>query len=194
MRPPRSPSLPSATAHPGEDNGTRTRTAALTTRRLSLRLCPRQGVPGRTGMLVPPGGLEPPLHGLRARRAALTPRRERDGANDRIRTDTSRLGRPAGSRYPTFALDRPTGIEPVPPRWRRGMLPPHPGRTLRAGVVHRPSTSFSCQRPRSFANTRMPTVRPVVGDSARIRTRTHEIWRLGCSPLHHTVLVNSIVP
>src|ERR1051326_8095160 len=44
------------------------------------------------------------------------------GANDRIRTDTSRLGRPAGSRYPTFALVRPTGIEPVPPRWRHGML------------------------------------------------------------------------
>lgn len=41
MRPPRSPSLPSATRVP----------------------------------VVPPGGLEPPPHGLRARRAALTPRR-----------------------------------------------------------------------------------------------------------------------
>src|SRR5262245_30864999 len=28
---------------------------------------------------------------------------------------------PAGNRYPTFALDRPTGIAPVPPRWQRGM-------------------------------------------------------------------------
>ena len=51
MRPPRSPSLPSAAvgqqlrAHPGEDNGTRTRTPALTTRRLSLRLCPPQNGP-----------------------------------------------------------------------------------------------------------------------------------------------------
>jgi hypothetical protein len=51
MRPPRSPSLPSAAvgqqlrAHPGEDNGTRTRTPALTTRRLSLRLCPPQDGP-----------------------------------------------------------------------------------------------------------------------------------------------------
>ena len=74
--------------------------------------------------MVPPGGLEPPPHGLRARRAALTPRRGRSGANDRIRTDTSRLGRPAGSRYPTFALVRPNG--PV----------------LFTGL----STSFSCQR------------------------------------------------
>ena len=74
MGPPRSPSLPSAAvdnsfsggpggnrtlipwvqardppverrAHPGEDNGTRTRTPALTTRRLSLRLCPPQDGP-----------------------------------------------------------------------------------------------------------------------------------------------------
>ena len=51
------------------------------------------------------------------------------GANGGIRTRTSRLGRPAGDRYPTLALVRPTGIEPVPPRWQRGMLPAHPGRT-----------------------------------------------------------------
>jgi hypothetical protein len=71
------------------------------------------------------------------------------GANGRIRTDTARLGRPAGSRYPTFALVRPTGIEPVPPRWHHGMLPPHSGRTA-AGVVAGLLTSFSCQRARSF--------------------------------------------
>ena len=56
----------------------------------------------RTWPLVPPGGLEPPPRGLRARHAALTPRR----------VEADRIG---------SALVRPTGIEPVPPRWRRGM-------------------------------------------------------------------------
>ena len=96
-----------------------------------------------TWPLVPPGGVGPPPHGSRARHAALTPQRVgadpgnrtqtsaipgpqasvkiSSGANGGIRTRTSRLGRPAGSRYPTFALVRPTGIEPVSPRWRRGM-------------------------------------------------------------------------
>ena len=36
-----------------------------------------------------------------------------------------------------------------------------------------PSTSVSFQRPRSFELGG--------GDSARSRTRTHELWRLGCS-------------
>ncbi len=83
---------------------------------------------------------------------------EGSGANDGIRTRTSRLGRPVGDRYPTFALVRPTGNaasrrrvaarrvhggpreawSPTrPPRWRRGMLPPHPGRTW-TGAAHRP--------------------------------------------------------
>ena len=111
--------------------------------------------------MVPLGGLEPPPHGLRARHAALTLQRGVElipgiepghrpyhgrrlplhqisvGANGGIRTRTSRLGRPAGDRYPTLALVRPTGIEPVPPRWQRGMLPAHPGRTW-TGIVHRP--------------------------------------------------------
>lgn len=46
-------------AHCGEDNGTRTRTLALTTRRLALRLCPHQSGPGggiRTHMCT---GLKP---------------------------------------------------------------------------------------------------------------------------------------
>ena len=155
-------------AHSGEDNGTRTRTPALTTRRLSLRLCPPQngprggtrtsaGMVGSRGFeprsarseraasadcatsrddLVPRGGLEPPPRGLRARYAPLTLQRGVElipgiefgrrpyqgrrlplhqissGANDGIRTRTSRLGRPVGDRYPTFALVRPTGIDP----------------------------------------------------------------------------------
>ena len=38
-----------------------------------------------------------------------------------------------------------------------------------------PSTSVSFQRPRSFELVGGE------GDSARSRTRTHELWRLGCS-------------
>ena len=174
--------------------------------------------------LVPLGGLEPPPRGLRARYAPLTLQRGVElipgiefgrrpyqgrrlplhqissGANDGIRTRTSRLGRPVGDRYPTFALVRPTGIEPVPPRWQRGMLPPHPGRTW-TGAAHRPidivsvfkdptldelvgSKGFEPKRsPRGERGYGPPADHPVVppiGDSARIRTRTHELWRLGC--------------
>ena len=68
---------------------------------------PRLPIAPRAEM-VPPGGLEPPPHGLRARHAALTLQRgmkdANSGANDGIRTRTSRLGRPVGDRYPTFAL------------------------------------------------------------------------------------------
>ena len=98
------------------------------------------------------------------------------GANGGTRTRTSRLGRPAGNRYPTFALVRPTGIEPVPPRWQRGMHPPHSGRTW-TGSVHRPIEL--CQLSKTPLVRAHPLV-PPVGDSARIRTRTHEVWRLGC--------------
>lgn len=90
------------------------------------------------GHVVPPGGLEPPPHGLRARRAALTLQRE--SALERMagfEPAPQGLEGPQANRYPTFALVRPTGIEPVPPRWQRGMLPAHPGRTW-TGVVHRP--------------------------------------------------------
>jgi len=52
------------------------------------------------------------------------------GANDGIRTRTSRSKRTQRLPLIPFALlVRPTGIEPVPPRWHHGMLPPHPGRT-----------------------------------------------------------------
>src|SRR5678815_343158 len=52
--------------------------------------------------LVPSDGLEPPPHGSRTRRAALTLRRgtRTHGANGGTRTRTSRLGRPAGTVTP----------------------------------------------------------------------------------------------
>ena len=243
-------------AHSGEDNGTRTRAPALTTRRLSLRLCPSQngprggtrtsaGMVGSRGFeprsarseraasadcatsrddLVPLGGLEPPPRGLRARYAPLTLQRGVElipgiefgrrpyqgrrlplhqissGANDGIRTRTSRLGRPVGDRYPTFALVRPTGIDPSRHAWQHGMLPPHPSRTW-TGAVHRPIDIVSVFKDPTHdelwaardsnpsaplwengVTARQRTIRSYrpFGDSARTRTRTHELWRLGC--------------
>ena len=135
---------------------------------------------------------------------------EGSGANDGIRTRTSRLGRPVGDRYPTFALVRPTGIEPVPPRWQRGMLPPHPGRTW-TGAAHRPIASFQFSKTPLLMSwwaardsnpiaplgengftARQRTIRSYrpYGDSARIRTWTHELWRLGC--FRYTTLPTSL--
>ena len=146
--------------------------------------------------LIP--GIEPGQRPYQGRRLPL--HQISSGANDGIRTRSSRLGRPVGDRYPTFALVRPTGIEPVPPRWQRGMLPPHPGRTWTGGA-HRPIASFSFQRPPLLMSwwaardsnpsaplgengftARQRTIRSYrpYGDSARTRTRTHELWRLGC--------------
>jgi hypothetical protein len=87
---------------------------------------------------------------------AVEPRRS---SATRSSTRTSRLGRPVGNHYPTFALVRPTGFAPVPPRWQRGMRLPHPGRTW-TGDVHRPSTSVSFQRTRSCEL--LPLVPPVL--------------------------------
>jgi hypothetical protein len=125
--------------------------------------------------MEPPRGIEPRPRPYQGRMLPLSPWRR--GASGRIRTGRHRVGGPRSCRWTTLALVRPTGIEPVPPRWQRGMRPPHPGRTW-TGVVHRSTTVISCQRPRS---RRAPLVPPVFGGSARIRTRTRELWRLGCS-------------
>jgi hypothetical protein len=113
------------------------------------------------------------------------------GANDRIRTDTSRLGRPVGNRYPTFAFW--FGLRVSNPSLHDGAV----GCCLHTQAEHGPvsftglSTSFSCQRPRSFrtdwwaardSNPSAPVGRtvlqavggpsapycPMCGDSARI--------------------------
>jgi len=79
------------------------------------------------------------------------------------------------------------------------------------------STSFTCQRPRSFSNVlvgskgfepkrprggsgvtdrrrTIRTVLPDVGDSARTRTRDPRDLEVRMLTEHHTVVVNSIVP
>ena len=213
----RAASADCATSRDGDHGRTRTATGQ------ALDLLPLPD--WATWPLVPLGGLEPPPLGLRARHAALTlqrgvelipgiepgrrPYQDRrlplhqisSGANDGIRTRTSRLGRPVGDRYPTFALVRPTGIEPVPPRWQRGMHPPHPGRTVDRcrSPAHRDPSVFKDPARQSWwaardsnpsaplgengVTARQRTIRSYRpnGDSARTRTRTHELWRLGCS-------------
>ena len=113
-----------------------------------------------TWPLVPPGGLEPPPHGLRARRAAFTLRRE-------------------------LRLERMAGLEPAPQGLEgpQATVTPHsPWFGLAVSIVETqtehgpvaftgPGTPVSCQRTRSCE---------LFGDSARTRTRTHEVWRLGC--------------
>jgi hypothetical protein len=78
-------------AHFGEDNGTRTRTPALTTRRLSLRLCPPQSGPlFRTPGLVGSRGFEP--RSARSERAASANcATSRNGDHGRTRTALDRL-------------------------------------------------------------------------------------------------------
>ena len=146
MRPPRSPSLPSATETP----------MSILSERADV--CRLRHEPT---WMVPPGGLEPPLHGLRARRAALTLRERDEWSEWRIRTRTSRLGRPAGNRYPTFAS----------------------GSALRDRLVDTTPNSGPVRSPafdiRQLSKTPL-VVDAWCGDSARIRTRTHEVWRLGC--------------
>ena len=122
------------------------------------------------------------------------------GANGGIRTRTSRLGRPAGNRYPTFASGSAYGY-PVPPAGNAECIPPHPGRTW-TGVAHRPLAIRQFSKTpllrawwaardsnpiaplgENGVTARQRTIRSYrpFGDSGRIRTRTREIWRLGCS-------------
>jgi hypothetical protein len=93
------PRLPIAPRADGDHGRTRTTTGQ------ALDLLPLPD--WATWPLVPLGGLEPRPRGLRARHAPLTLQRG-VGANGGIRTRTSRLGRPAGSRYPHSQLG--TGV------------------------------------------------------------------------------------
>ena len=107
--------------------------------------------------LVPSDGLEPPPHGLRTRRAAFTLRRE-----------LGRLERMAGLEPAPQGLEGPQAtVTPHSPwfgRWYQSLIPDR----TRTGGVHRPRNS--CQLSKT------PLLR--AGDSARIRTRTHEVWML----------------
>jgi hypothetical protein len=102
-----------------------------------------------TWPLVPPGGLEPPLHGLRGRRAALTLRRVGADPEAAVTSD-QRLERMAGLEPAPQGLEGPQatvtphslwfGLRVSNPSLRAGnagCVPPHPGRTW-TGVVHRP--------------------------------------------------------
>ena len=102
-----------------------------------------------------------------------------DGANGGTRTRTSRLGRPAGTITPHsrwFGLGYQSLI-PGPNADRRRS----PAQELLSVVKD-------------------PALASWFGDSARIRTRTHEVWRLGCcryttlSLLHHISTASETKP
>jgi hypothetical protein len=128
--------------------------------------------------LVPPGGLEPPPHGLRARCAAFTLRRE-VGADPGDRTRTSAIPGPQAAVTSDQRLERMAGLEPAPQGLEgpRATVTPHSrwfglrvsNPSLRAGnagcILHTqaergpvaftgPSTFVSCQRPRSCEHIR----------------------------------------
>jgi hypothetical protein len=63
--------------------------------------------------LVPSGGLEPPPHGLRTRRAAFTLRRG-TGADPGDRTRTSAIPGPQAAVTSDQRLERMAGLEPAP--------------------------------------------------------------------------------
>ena len=175
--------------------------------------------------LIPLGGLEPPPHGLRARHAPLTLQRgvERmtgfepvpQGLEGPWATVTPhslwfglRVSLPRGAaqrRVECTVEHAKRGHPPVPPRWQRGMLRPHPGRTW-TGAAHRPidivsvfkdptrdelvgSKGFEPKRsPRGERGYGPPADYPLVppiGDSARTRTWTHELLEARMLLLHH---------
>jgi hypothetical protein len=100
------------------------------------------------------------------------------------------VGGPWSCRWTTLALVRPTGNDPVPPRWQRGMRPPHPGRTWTGSspaphvtsVVKEPTltsdgfTHTSNRRATRDSNPIAPAgrtgLRPAGGPSARTA-----LWR-----------------
>ena len=232
MRPPRSPSLPSATktclvATSPSWRGQRESNPYL--RADNAASCHSTMSPSawsqrfRHAGMVGSRGFEP--RSARSERAASAYcATSRDGPSGWTRTTTTRVKSPGCCVDTTEGMERMTGFEPVPqglegPRatvtphslwfglrvsnpslhgWQRGMRPPHSGRT-RTGVVHRPiDTRQFSKTPLFRAGGRQGIrtqsllgrtgLRPVggpsapyrpSGDSARSRTRTHELWRLG---------------
>ena len=135
----------------------------------------------------------------------------RDGPSGWTRTTTTRVKSPGCCVDTTEGMERMTGFEPVPQGLEgpRATVTPHSlwfglrvsNPSLHAGNVEcalhtqaergpvsftGPSTPVSFQRPRSFELVGGKGFGPSApyrpsGDSARSRTRTHELWRLGCS-------------
>jgi hypothetical protein len=122
-------------------------------------------------------GIEPGQRPYQGRRLPL--HQISSGANDGIRTRTSRLGRPVGDRYPTFASGSAHGYRTRPSTLCNvGCTPPHSGRT-RTGVVHRPidirqlskTPLFRAGGQQGIRTQSLPSrrtgLRPVSGPSAR---------------------------
>ncbi len=164
-------------------------TRTTTTRAKSPACC----VDTTEGMELIPG-VEPGRRPYQSRRLPL--HQISGGANGGIRTRTSRLGRPAGNRYPRFALVRP---ELTPrPNTDRCRSPVH----RRASVVKDPALAswWAARDSNPSAPWGRTGLRPVSGPSAR----TARVWRqrqdsnldpraleARMLPLHHAADVTS---
>ena len=146
-----------------------------------------------TWPVVPPGGLEPPLHGLRARRAALTLRGS--GADPRISVERMAGFEPApqGLEGPQATVTPHSlwfGLRVSNPSLRAGnagCIPPHPGRTW-TGVVHRPIAI------RQFSKTPLLRAQPLVPPVWRQRQDSNPDPRAleaRMLPLHHAAVAAS---
>ena len=102
--------------------------------------------------MVLPGGLEPPLHRLRAERAALTPRKR--GAATRDRTVTCRLPSDRAHLAHRGDLERMAGFEPASSGWKPEALPLD---DTRSGSATRIDARPNMDRCRSPAH-RQPSV------------------------------------
>jgi hypothetical protein len=128
--------------------------------------------------LVPPGGLEPPPHGLRARRAAFTLRRESCSWSEwRDSNPHLKAWKARGQPLPHIRVGSAYGYRTRPSALatRDASSTPRPNVDRYRSPAHRLS---SVVKDPALASTSARTAR--FGDSARIRTRTHEVWRLGC--------------
>jgi hypothetical protein len=157
--------------------------------------------------LIP--GIEPGRRSYQGRRLPL--HQISIGANGGIRTRTSRLGRPAGNRYPTFASGSAYGYRTRPstlaawdapstlrPNMDRCRSPAH----RHLSIVKEPALAswWAARDSNPNAPRGRTGLRPVsgpsartarIGDSARPRTWTREFWRLGCFRLHHAADLDS---
>jgi hypothetical protein len=125
------------------------------------------------------GDSNPDLHGLNVPRLPVAPRADESGANGGIRTRTSRLGRPAGDRYPTLASGSAYGYRTRPSALATRDAFLHTQAERGPVSLTGPSRSVSFQRPRSLrawwaardSNPIAPQgrtgLRPVSGPSAR---------------------------
>jgi hypothetical protein len=128
--------------------------------------------------MEPPRGIEPRPRPYQGRMLPLSPWRR--GASGRIRTGRHRVGGPRSYRWTTLAW---FGLRVSNPSLHAGDVECNLHTQAEHGPVSftGPSTSSVVKDPALASWWAATFARTAHGGSARIRTRTRELWRLGCS-------------